>query len=641
MAAATAIDFSALTDEEKAELRWRLEKRIEYAAASEEDRRKIEERSRLQADFTAFAKAAWPILEPGNKLSWSWHYDLIAEYLTLAAERKIKRLIINIPPRTLKSILINVMFPVWVWTRNPAESFSNASYAEKLSTEHSVKRRDLIESDWFKRVWGGKVWLARDQNEKTKYKNNYKAQMLATSVGGTSTGLGGNFLIVDDSLKPDEIGSEAAITKLHSWFDDTWRSRLNNPAEDVMIIVEQRTGDLDLTGHCLDGDKILIAQHKNPEWTHLCIPLEADEDSVDKQTLMQRYVFPISGKIYDRPLGDVIQPDRFPSDVVSAKKILRLVWATQYQGRPSPLEGNMIKRSEVQYYGGRDPVTGQIDPVLPAKFDVIITSADCTFKDEATSDYVAVGTFGVTGSARVVLEIVNKHLDEEATETEILRQQLKWKSSVVLIEDKANGSSVIKKIKRKITGVIAVDPKGGKFSRMFSSCGEWQAGNWYVDRNAAWCEPFIEQLTKFPGAKNDDMVDCMTQTCVYIQSQSFLFGMTEWLKARDSEMKQEARKNQQEAPKRGRPPKAKEDVSVAEVVAAPAIIGQKVDHPQGLAKPDVDDSTPRCDNCDSTLLVRIAGGTRCQNCGKQVHGTAFVSPNQGRTSLAMAGMFRK
>lgn len=634
--ATAQIDLSALTNDEKAELRWRLEQREKYAAASAEERRRIEERSRLQADFTAFAKAAWSILEPGNKLSWSWHYDLIAEHLMMAAERKTKRLLINIPPRTLKSILITVMFPVWVWTRVPSESFVCASYADKLSTEHSVKRRRLIESDWFKRIWGDRIWLQKDQNEKTKYQNNYQAQMIATSVGGTATGLGGNFLIVDDGLKPDEIASEAAITALHGWFDKTWRSRLNNPAEDVMIVVEQRTGEMDLTGHCLEGDKELTRKGEEAEWVHLCIPLEADEEAVDKHTLMQRFVYPISGKVKDRPLSDVLQPDRFTAGVVAAKKILRLVWETQYQGRPSPLEGNMIKRNEIMYYGGVHPQTMELDEKLPDKFDAIITSVDAAFKDLKTSDYVAVGTVGVKGPKRYIFEVVNKHLDAKATEVEAKRQKLKWGSTHVLIEDKANGSAIIKSMKRHVTGVIAVEPEGGKVSRFFAICGEWQALDWYVDRNAAWTEPFIEQITKFPGVKNDDMADMMSQVAVYLQKNGHVLGLTDWMKQQDGEMKrkaQEKQKREQPKPTNVIPPVAEEPLKM-----------EKVDRVDGIVKPDVDDTSLRCPNmaCRSTAVIRIAGGHRCQQCSLQFGQPALAGGVANRNpAMGMAGMFRK
>jgi predicted phage terminase large subunit-like protein len=621
------MELTGLTETEQDELLLLLEsvEREEYL--SEQERARSNERLHMQADFTAFVKAAWPILEPGNKLSWSWHYDLIAEYLTLAADKKVKRLIINIPPRTLKSILVTVMFPVWVWTRTPQASFACASYSAALSTEHSVKRRTLVESDWFKRLWGDRLWLAKDQNEKTKFKNNFQAQMIATSVGGTATGLGGNFLLVDDGMKPDEVASEAIITSTHSWWDNTWRSRLNSPADDVMILVEQRTGELDLTGHCLEGDKTLVSRNEQPEWTHLCIPLEADEEVVDKATLTYKHVFPISKRLVERRLGDVLQPDRFPPAVVSAWKVYRITWSTQYQQRPTPLEGNMIKRADVRYYGGTDPVTGENDPELPATFDLVLTSTDAAFKDTKTADFVCVGTVGVKGPNRYILEVVTKHLDLSATEKEILRQRSKHGATISLIEDKANGPAIIKNLRRKVPGIKAIEPQGGKISRMYASCGEWQTGNWYVDRNAAWCDPFVEHITKFPGIKNDDDVDMMTQAAVHLQRNSQLHGLTEYLKSQAEEMAKRKEKRFQQ-PKPSTLAEAVETVEHIAPVEVPDEIN-KLAQPT-MAKPATSDKSLRCENCGSTLMQRIPNGIRCGQCGAQRMKNQLNAPTPGQ-----------
>lgn len=603
-------DLSHLTHEQKAELRFRLEKRKEYANLSAVENSRMIERLRLQGDFCAFVKAAWPILQPGTELSWSWHYELIAEYLTQCAEKKLKRLIVNVPPRTLKSTLITIMFPVWVWTRTSNQSFVCASYADTLAEEHSVKRRRLIKSDWFQRLWGDRVWLQKDQDQKGKFQNNYEAQMFATSVGGSTTGMGGNYLIVDDSMKPNEIGSEPTVTTLHDWFDNTWRSRLNNRAEDVMIIVEQRVGEMDLSGHCLDGDKILTAKGDAPEWTHLCIPLEADAEAVDAVSLQQKFVFPISGRVKERPLGDVLQPDRNPPAVVAASKILRLTWSSQYQGRPSPLEGNMIKRADVCYYGGKNPTTGEDDPELPDKFDLILVSVDAAFKDTKTADFVCVGTVGVRGPNRYVLEVVTKHLDLPATEKETNRQRLARNVNVVLIEDKANGTAIIKSMRQNVAGIVEIDPQGGKISRMYACCGEWQSGNWYVDRNAAWCEPFVDHITKFPGIKNDDDVDMMTQAAAYIKRNTFVYGLTDYLKS-EAEMakKKAAARVQSTLPANA----TSEDIA-------------KLDSPTNLTKPEIDDKTERCAECGNTFFQRIPGGKRCGQCGLQVMTNVLNKP---------------
>ena len=565
-----------LTDAELKELEFRLAERDRLEQMSEAELRRHETRTALERDFPAFVRAAWPIIRPGLALSWSWHYDLIAEYLTLVWQRKCRRLVINLPPRTLKSLMVTVLFPAWVWTKEPTHNFACSSYSAELSTEHSVIRRTLIESDWFRNLWGDKLWLASDQNQKTKYKNNHEAQMIATSVGGTATGLGGDTLILDDALNPKQANSDVERKSACDWFDNTWRSRLNDQATGALIIVEQRTAELDVTGYVL--------QNNAGEWIHLNIPLEAEPvKQPDGSIGPERWVYPISGKVHEREPGAVLQPDRFPPEVVNGLKKLRLVWSGQYQGHPSPLEGNMIKRSEVRYYGGTDPITGVKDPPLPATFNSVVISVDCTFKDLATSDYVAVLAAGVKGPNRFILEIVNKHLDEPGTEAAILRMRQTWGARAVLVEDKANGPAVIKRLRQQIPGVIEVNPQGGKIARMFAVCGEWQSGNWYVDRNAAWCEPFIDQLTKFPGAAHDDMCDGASQLGIWLQAHNYSYGLLAYAA-------------QQAA---GAEQKAKEYMDSAK-----------------MTKPETGVQTVTCINpdCKSTAVVRIGNLYRCNSC---------------------------
>lgn len=598
MASPSAIDFSLYSQDEIDFMLQALDEQERNSALSNDERLLVEERNRLEASLSEFARAAWPILEPGVQLEWSWHYDMICEYLTLVYLRKITRLIINISPRTGKSLFVSVFFPAWVWTKQNTHNFACASYSQPLSTEHSVKRRSLIESEWYQERWGDKVKFAKDQNEKTKFKNTAMAQMIATSVGGTSRGLGGDTMILDDGMDTKQVSSDAETLTSHTWFDGTWLGRLNDLATGAHIVMEQRTGERDITGHCLEGDDLLEKSGKPREWTHIAIPLVCENEP-------ETYKFPISGKVIHREVGDVLQPKRFPPSVVSSLQIRRLVYATQYQQEPSPLEGNMIKRSDFRYYGGRDPVTQIEDLALPIKFDLILTSADCAFKDEKTSDFVAVGTFGVKGPDKFLLEVTNKHLDLPATETEILRQQKLYGSQVVLVEDKANGSAIIKSIRRKVAGVVAIDPEGGKRSRMYGAAGEFQAHNVYVSRVAAWTEDVIHQLTKFPAAKYDDIADMITQAIIYLQRNTFVFGLTEYVKAKEAEMANKAK---------ARAAKVLPANATSEEIA-------KFDNPTDLTKPEIDDKTERCPNeeCRSTFLQRVPGGNkRCGACGMMI-----------------------
>src|SRR6185312_11314599 len=327
-------NFSALSPYEAAELRARLELREKYSQERTVEDQRSQYRSSLEADFGAFVRAAWHVIRPGEALKWSWHYDLIGEYLQLVYERKIRRLIINVPPRTLKSVQATVMFPVWVWTKQPAHNFACASYSGDLSTEHSVMRRTIIESDWFRSLWGDKLWLAADQNQKTKYKNNHEGQMIATSVGGTATGLGGDTLILDDGMSPKQAASEAERKTACEWFDNTWRSRLNDPASGAHVIVEQRTSQKDVSGHLLASER--------GEWKHLCLPLEAVK--------VEQWTFPVSGRVVERQIGQVLQPERFTPEVVASARKRTRVYSAQYQQDPAPDGGAVFQRKWWKYY---------------------------------------------------------------------------------------------------------------------------------------------------------------------------------------------------------------------------------------------------------------------------------------------------
>lgn len=330
--------------------------------------------------------------------------------------------------------------------------------------------------------------------------------MISTSVGATVMGRGCDTAILDDAVSANQALSDAERTTANNWIDSTLRSRLNDPANGAIILVMQRLHELDPAGFLLEQE---------PEvWTHIRIPLEAEEDETWK--------FPISGRVVQRKKGEILMPERFPRATVEQLRSRRLVFASQYQQRPAPVEGNLIKRSEVRFYGGIDPRTGQLDEKLPTSFDMKVISVDCAFKDLATSDYVAIVVIGVKGRKRFVLNVVNKHLGAAGTEAEMRRQRdANHPIRAVLVEDRANGPAVIQRLKVSIPGVIEINPQGGKTARVFAAAPEWQAGDWYVDRNAAWTEPFIEQITMFPNAAHDDMTDAMSQSACWLLRARF------------------------------------------------------------------------------------------------------------------------
>ena len=460
----------------------------------------------LANDFTGFVKAAWPILHPGRPLTWSWHYDLLCEYLMAVKQRKIRRFLANTPPRCAKSTFVTICFPCWLWLTEPSHAFLCASHSNGLSTDHSIARRFLISSPWYQSRWHDRFKLSPDRNLTTQFANDHMGQMIATSTGSGAEGFGADTAILDDPMSWRQALSDTERYTANRWVGNTLLQRLNDPATAAIIVVGQRLHEMDTTGFLLSED---------PEsWVQLVVRLVAEED--------EQWAFPISGRVIERKKGEVLQPTRFTAAVVAKKQRDRMVYAAQYQQRPAPVEGNMIKRSDARYFGGIDPKTGQPDERLPESFDLKVISIDCAYKDRATSDYTAILVIGVKGRRRFILDMINEHLDATTTESKIRGLRDKHRPiGAVLVEDKANGPAVIERLKANVPGVIAINPKGGKVARMFAAAPEWQAGDWYLDRRGASTECLLEQITIFPAGRHDDMVDAMTQAACWLPTYQF------------------------------------------------------------------------------------------------------------------------
>lgn len=485
------MDLGALSAEQLDELSRLVS--IRDALDAEDRIRTIAESS--PADFF---RLAWETLEPGRPLAWSWHYDLIGEYLLKVWRREITRLIINVPPRTAKSTEVTICFPAWGWALDPRIRFLTASYSKDLASEHSSKRRTLIESDWYQSLWP--VRFADDTNRRDQYRNSELGEMIATSVGATGTGRGGDILLLDDGLSADQALSEAERKSAHSWFRDTFRTRLNDPATGAMVVIEQRTHHDDVTGWILRNEPGI--------WTHVSIPLVQDAQEV------QRVIFPVSGRCYERPLGDVLQPARHTDAVLASRMVHRRTYETQDQQRPSPDGGDICKREWWRYY-----------KALPDDFDQVIDSWDLSFKDSKDSDFVAGYKVGVKGAQRYFLECIHGRMGFSASKDAVQRMRVREPiASRVLIEDKANGPAVIDALRTTVAGLIPVEPTGSKFARASAASGDIEAGNCYLPdpdaypQHRRWVDDLIEEWAIFPNGANDDRVDASGQAINYTRS---------------------------------------------------------------------------------------------------------------------------
>jgi hypothetical protein len=240
----------------------------------------LEERRKRKCEGSLhdFFVEAWQVLVPGEPFVDSWHYRLIAEYLELITRGEFRKrypekqgLLIGVPPRTGKSSLVNVSWPVWSWVQRPSLRFLCASYSDQLASEHSMARRNLILSKWFQKNWGERFALSADRNRISDFGNDRGGFMVATSVGGTVTGLGGDVCIGDDLLSQDDAFSETVRSATNRWLDSTFATKLNDLAKGCFVHIAQRLAEDDPIGHLLS---------QAPEqWIHLKVPLECEEDT--------------------------------------------------------------------------------------------------------------------------------------------------------------------------------------------------------------------------------------------------------------------------------------------------------------------------------------------------------------------------
>lgn len=319
-------------------------------------------RAILRSDLYCFIQAAFPIVSPGAAFAANWHIEAIAFALTRVLEGKIKRLIITVPPRSLKSICTSVAFPAFVLGHDPTRRIICVSYAEGLARKHANDCRAIMRSTMYNRLFPDtRISIAKDTE--LEFATTLGGNRLSTSVGGTLTGRGGNLIIIDDPLKPQDAYSEAARESTKQWYANTLLSRLDDKVNDAIIVVMQRLHTDDLVGHLLEQDG----------WTHLNLPAIAET----------KHQIPIGPALcHLRQPGDVLHPEREPRAVLDEFKrsMGSLDFAAQYQQEPVAEGGNLIKWKWFSFYD--DPPARQAD-------DRIIISWDTAMSSKELSSYSA------------------------------------------------------------------------------------------------------------------------------------------------------------------------------------------------------------------------------------------------------------
>lgn len=470
--------------------------------------------------FHEYIPKAWQVLEPKTVFKPNWHIDAMADHLEAVIDGQIRNLIINIPPRCMKSLSVSVFFPTWVWTWAPHIRWMFSSYAEPLSIRDSVKCRRLIQSPWYQRNWGSVFAITSDQNQKIRFENDEFGFRVATSVGGLATGEGADTLVVDDPHKVKDIISDPKRLEAITWWKQTMSTRLNDPSTGHKIIIMQRLHDRDLTGEILhdmleDGE----------EYEQLVIPMEWEGE--DRSFTSLGFTDPRT------EFGELMWPDRYDRTSVNVLKTTlgSYDYSGQMQQNPSPFVGGMFKKYNWRFWypihlkddkvprlrsypnEDGDPVYIQQAPI-PLKMDRYFQSWDLSFKGEVTSDDVAGHLWGKAGANLFLLHRVTKKMDIIQTIASIMwMTNLEPRAVGKYVENKANGPAVITLLKNKVPGLILVEPMGSKVERGLSAVPMHEAGNIWLPHPALhpWVSDFIETAAKFPATDDDHDIDALTQ----------------------------------------------------------------------------------------------------------------------------------
>jgi predicted phage terminase large subunit-like protein len=431
------------------------------------------------------------VVEPGYDFLDGWHIHAIAEHLEAVSRRDIRKLIINIPPRHMKSLQCAVLWPAWEWIARPETRWLFATYAQSLSTRDSVKCRRLIESPWYQARWAERYQLSTDQNQKTRYENDKTGYRLAASVGGAMTGEGGDIIVIDDPHNATDIWSEAIRTSTLEWWDQSISTRLNDKKRGAYVIIMQRLHEQDLVGHILA---------KETGWDHLCLPAEYEI----------KHPYPIASSLGfadpRREEGELLWAEREGRKEIETTKQRLGSYATagQLQQRPAPNEGGVFKKSWWKFY-----------EVLPERFDQVVLSWDMAFKETKDSDYVVGQVWGKLGANAYLIDQVRARMDFPKTLAAFKAQARQYpQAGAKYVEDKANGPAVISSLQHEIPGLIAVNPEGGKEARAASVTWVVEAGNIHLPRFASLVDDFINECAVFPNGAHDDQVDAMTQALI-------------------------------------------------------------------------------------------------------------------------------
>ena len=385
----------------------------------------------------------------------------------------------------MKSISSSVAFPAWLLGHDPSLNVLAVSYSEGLSEKLALDCRKVLESSWFREAFPG-VRIAKNQGARMDFATTRGGGRYSTTVGGALTGRGGDIIIIDDPHKPEDAVSNVKRQAVLSWYRSTLLSRLNDPVNSAIVLIQQRVHEEDLAGYLLETE----------EWEHLELQASAEEPcEID---LGWR------GKII-RKEGHLLHEARLPQKLLDRYQhhLGSYVDAAQYQQRPAPLGGGLVTWDWFKSFTQA--------PTLRSG-DRVVQSWDTASKAGEANDYGVCTTWLVRNNSAWLIDLYRTKLEFPELKRQISVQAGKHNAALVLIEEAGSGVQLIQDLKQatrlRIKGIV---PKDDKATRLLSVTPLIESGGIAIPENAPWLAEFQREISLFPSGKHDDQVDSMTQ----------------------------------------------------------------------------------------------------------------------------------
>jgi predicted phage terminase large subunit-like protein len=537
----------------------------------------------VRRDYTLFIERSFSELNPQTEYLHNWHIEVIAEALEQCRVGKLKRLIVNVPPRSLKSHMASIAFPAYLLGHNPSTQIICASYAQDLADKLAGDCRSLMVSNWYQGLFPS-TRLASRRPMLNDFMTTNKGFRLSTSVGGVLTGRGADFIIVDDPLKPDEALSETQRNAVNNWFDHTLVSRLNDKRTGCIIVVMQRLHQDDLVGHIL----------QQGDWHLLKFPAIAEEN--ERTTIPTPY----GERSFTRLEGEALHPARESLELLTRMREIQgeYHFAGQYQQNPSPLGGGMIRIAWFKIYTPAD---------LPKEFELVLQSWDTANKSSELNDYSVCTTWGMREKELYLLHVYRKRLDYPELRRVVKQHAVSYQAKNILIEDKASGTQLIQDLQADgVDGTTRYESQMDKIMRMHSVSSTIENGFVHIPAQADWLPEYMHEIASFPRGKFDDQVDSTSQALDWVKQGKECYGVLDLRKKLIAQMG-------------GR-------TALVDTQQHPGWTGAypiNSNGPQDVRKlktdqrPETFPESRPCENCNRVMTQRIPGGLRCAQCGAQ------------------------